>query len=83
MRIHVRLAEPFWRTVGQRELSLELKERAQVTDLLALLRQRYPALGREMDEIIPHIFIGEEEASPQTPLTEGARVHLVWPVAGG
>ena len=45
MRIHVRLAEPFWRTVGQRDLELELEDSAAISDLLAVLQGRFPALA--------------------------------------
>ncbi|MDH5506540.1 MAG: hypothetical protein OEZ02_04905 [Anaerolineae bacterium] len=81
--IHVRLAEPFWRAVGQRDLSLELNVPAQVNDLIGLLRTQYPALAREMDEAAPVIFIGDVEAGPDAPLADNNHVHIVWPLAGG
>lgn len=83
MRIHVRFAEPFWRTVGQRDLELEIEQDAVVADLLDVLRQRYPTLAQEMKETSPHIFVGEDEASDETQLEEDSYVHLVWAVAGG
>jgi len=83
MRIHVRLAEPFWRAVGQRDLDLEIENNAAVSDLLALLQDRFPALVNEMAQAQPHFFIAEQEANPETSLQDGARVHIVWPVAGG
>lgn len=83
MQITVRLAEPFWRAVGQRDLKLELGDRARISDLMTHLRQQYPGLAEEIDAAPPHIFLGEEEADLQTSLSEGDHVQLVWPVAGG
>ncbi|HJW90950.1 MAG TPA: MoaD/ThiS family protein [Anaerolineales bacterium] len=83
MHIHLRLAEPFWRAVGQRDMELELAENAQVGDLLALLLLRHPALAKELAESPPIIFAGEDEINAQAPLKDGMHLHLVWPVAGG
>ncbi len=83
MQISVRLAEPFWHSVGQRQLEIELQEGARVSDLLALLRRRYPALEREFTEAPPHVFLGDQEGTAETLLEDGCAVHLVWPVAGG
>ncbi len=83
MLIRIRLAEPFWKHAGTRDLELDLAAGARVSDLLARLREDYPALAQEMDQSPPHIFIEEVEASPASFLTEGGRVHLVWPLAGG
>jgi len=81
--IHVRLAEPFWKHAGTRDLELDFPNGARVSDLLARLRADYPALASEMDQSPPHIFIEDTEVSPASFLTESGRVHLVWPVAGG
>jgi len=83
MQISVRLAEPFWRSIGRRRLEIELQEGARLSDLLALLRQRYPALEREFAEAPPHVFLGEQEVAAETVLQDGCLLHLVWPVAGG
>jgi molybdopterin converting factor small subunit len=83
MRVYVRLAEPFWRAAGQRDLTLELENESRVAGLLARLLEAYPDLEREMYEAPPNIFVGEQEARPDTPLANGDRVYLVWPVAGG
>jgi len=81
--IHIRLAEPFWRAVGKRDLNLNIAEGSRVSDLLVLLRRDYPALSAEMDQSPPHIFIEDVEASHDSLLNEDARIHFVWPVAGG
>jgi molybdopterin converting factor small subunit len=83
MRIHIRLAEPFWRTVGKREFSLELTKGACVKELISELRECYPDLAKEMEEISLVIFVGEEEARHDTRLEDDDHVHLVWPIAGG
>ena len=83
MNIHVRLAEPVWRSVGLRELDLTLPPASSVDDLLILLRERYPRLRVDFEQCPPHIFIGEEEANAHSLLEESARVHFVYPVAGG
>ena len=83
MNIHVRLAEPFWRSVGQRELDLTLPPASNVDALLILLRERYPRLSLDFDQCPPNIFIDEEEADAHTPLQDGARAHFVYPVVGG
>jgi hypothetical protein len=83
LQIHIRLAEPFWRSVGIRNLSLKIADGSRVSDLLALLRKDYPALSVELDQSPPHIFIEDMEADAASFLTEGGHLHIVWPVAGG
>ena len=83
MNVHVRLAEPFWRTVGQRNLDVELAGGARVADLLAALLAQYPALAQEFAEAVPLIFVDEDEATGETALADGRTIHLVWPIAGG
>ena len=83
MRIHIRLAEPFWRAVGFREIEMNLNPVSHVDDLLIALREQYPSLSLEFDQTPPHIFIGDVEASHDSLLTENAQDHLVWPIAGG
>ena len=83
MRIHIRLAEPFWRAVGLREIEMNLNPVSHVDDLLIALREQYPSLSLEFDQTPPHIFIGDVEASHDSLLTENSQVHLVWPIAGG
>lgn len=85
MRIQVRLGEPFWRTVGTREVSLELTAPATVACALAALQEKYPALrpDLEADAIPPTVIVGEEIALPEMPLSDGAQLLLVWALAGG
>mgnify|MGYP001569284823 FL=1 len=83
MQIHIRFAEPFWRAVGLREVQMTMNPASSVDDLMVVLREQYPSLGVEFDQTPPHIFIGDVEAPRDTLLTDGAQVHLVWPIAGG
>lgn len=83
MRVQVRLAEPFWRSVGKRDLQVELDKHATLGNLLSLLHQQYPALSTEMEAETYHIFINDTENGLDALLQEGDRVHIVWPIAGG
>jgi len=83
LKIHIRLAEPFWRAVGLRDMEMILDPASRVDDLLAALREQYPSLSSEFAQTPPHIFIGDVEATNDSLLDEDARVHLVWPIAGG
>lgn len=83
MNIQVRLAEPFWRSVGRRDFQVEMEENGDLSELLSTLQKQYPALIIEMEEETYHIFINEEENGLDALLREGDRVHIVWPIAGG
>jgi molybdopterin converting factor small subunit len=82
-QISIRLAEPYWRSAGQRDLQLEMPPGSFVRDLLADLFRHYPPLEMEMKEAPPAIFIAETEADLDSPLQDGDRVYFVWPIAGG
>lgn len=81
--VRVRLAEPFWRAVGERELVVELETGSRITDLLETLKDRYPGFEQEIKQSPPTIFIGDDEVDLQTVVVDGVQVHLVWPIAGG
>ena len=83
MQINIRLAEPFWRSVGQRDLSLDVGEGSRVSDALELLCSLYPSLDKELIENPALLFVEEHEVNPETLLVDGNRVYLMWPVAGG
>jgi len=83
VKINVRLAEPFWRAIGLREVEITMNPASRADDLLVALRDQYPTLGIEFDQTPPHIFIGDAEVNRDFLLTDGTRVHLVWPIAGG
>jgi molybdopterin converting factor small subunit len=83
MNVNVRLGEPFWRVVGERNLVLALPDAASVADLLALLEERYPGLADEMAEAPPQALVDDREAGTAVALADGASVYLLWPIAGG
>ena len=83
MQIHIRLAEPFWRIIDQRDITVELDRGATLSDLIIELQQRFPALAQEMDTTHPTIIVGDDEADVDLHLQEGMVLHFVWPIAGG
>lgn len=83
MQVSIRFAEPYWRSVGQRNLAVDLPDGARLADLLALLCQQHPALSQELDEARPLFILNDEEAEQDMLLEEGSHVHLIWPLAGG
>ena len=85
MKVTVRLGEPFWRTVGAREVEIDLNDGATVADALNALGQRYPALAAELDgaEARPALFVNDDEAQPDSQVFDAATVFILWPVSGG
>ncbi|XXF75916.1 molybdenum cofactor biosynthesis protein MoaE [Myxococcaceae bacterium GXIMD 01537] len=61
--------------------SLEVPEGARVADVLALLRERHPALG----PLLPHlrVAVDQEFAAADAVVPAGAELALIPPVAGG
>ena len=62
---------------------MKMQEGATLNTLLNSLNKKYPGLVNELEEAPPLIFISEEEASIETKLNDGDKVHIVWPIAGG
>jgi molybdopterin converting factor small subunit len=83
MVIHIRLSEPYWRTVGQRNFDLEMEDGKSVNDLVSAMCNHSKGLAQELEEAPPVIFVDEVEASMETELSNGSNVHMVWPIAGG
>ncbi len=84
MNVSLRLGEPFWRAVGEREVELSLPDGATVSDALRALGERCPAILPDLGgEITPAVFLEESEALPDLPLKPGDRLYIVWPVSGG
>ena len=85
MRVTVRLGDPLWRQIGERELQVDLPDAASVGDLLGHLSAAYPALLPWLagEEVPPTVFLDEAVADAATPLHEGARPILTWALAGG
>lgn len=85
MQVMVHLGEPYWRVAGQHQTWVALLPSATVANALRILTTRYPALAAEFDnvEAKPALFVNNEVACPESPLFEGATLHVVWPVSGG
>jgi molybdopterin converting factor small subunit len=85
MKIDVKLGEPFWREIGQKEVAVELPNGASVQDLLDRLISRYPQLKDFLDhsELPPTIFLNDEMVSMDTPLNDGDCPTLLWAISGG
>lgn len=85
MKITVRLGEPFWRTVGKRNVELTLDNGATVADAIASLKQIHPALADELSsgEGEAALFLEDVVAQPESQLRDGSKLYLVWPVSGG
>ena len=85
MRVTVHLGEPLWRAVQQRFVELNLPAGALVADALEALTRCYPTLVGEMeDQEVPWVcFVGDDQAERASPLSEGATLHVLWPLSGG
>ncbi len=83
MNVRVRLAEPFWRAVGRRNLQVEMASKSSLKELLVLLCKQYPGISTEIAESATLLFVNEEEVNKDTVLIEGDEVHILWPIAGG
>ena len=85
MKIFLHLGEPFWRAAGKREIEITLNDGGSISDALASLAKMYPTLAKDLNgkEAKPMMFVDNEEALPEKVLSEGAKVHVVWPVSGG
>lgn len=85
MKVTVHLGEPFWRAIGQRECVVGLHDHATVGEMVEALARRHPALGTELrgSDAAPAIFVDDESAPSDRQLSDGARIHIVWPASGG
>jgi len=85
MLITVRLGEPFWREVNEKQLTVEMPPNSTVADLLFALGERFPALRPclEQADPSPTVFQGEDWVSPDSLLTGDAQLMIVWALAGG
>lgn len=85
MNVTIHLGEPFWRAIQSRSVSLPLADDARLADALSALVERYPALFADLSnaEAQPALFVGDEMASIDSRLSEGASIYIVWPASGG
>ncbi len=85
MKVTVYLGEPYWRSINARTIELSLPDRSSVASMLFTLFEQYPALAPDLrdGEVRPAIFVDDGEAQPNKLLSDGAHIHIVWPVSGG
>ena len=85
MKVTVHLGEPFWRVINTHEVGLMLRDKATVSDACAALTRLYPAMQADLNssEVQPLIFVNDDQADRSTPLIDGAKLYLLFPVSGG
>ncbi len=85
MKIVVKLGEPLWREIGEKQVTLDLQLDATIEDLISELADQYPALQEFLDqaEIPPTVFLADELVNCETKLKERDSPTLIWAVSGG
>jgi molybdopterin converting factor small subunit len=78
---------------GSREIDVACGPQATLGEVLAILGDRFPALGRRvLDETgalrrFVNVYVGTEECRRlqelTTPVAEGVTVHIIGSIAGG
>ena len=66
--------------IGQNRLSVSLPDGSRVSDLMALLRDQYPALTGVKSVLVA---VNSEYAEPGTLLNPSDEIALIPPVSGG
>jgi len=79
LRVRVRLFASFREAAGTAHLTSELDHGARVSDLLAQLAERIPALGATRGLVA----VNQTYVDPDTVLHNGDEVALIPPVSGG
>lgn len=93
MLVEVKMGDPLWKTVGQRQISLQLDESATVFDAVSLLRATYPDFGAALEAGgtrlgVPFNFfvnrkLVKDRDLARHKLKAGDRVHILAPIVGG
>ncbi len=93
MEILVRLDEPAWRLVGQRELNVRLNgETGTVADVIGELAKHFAGLEAELrgqtGDFIPYsLFLNDESVRwkdvDRARVKDGDRLRVILPIAGG
>lgn len=81
MRVAVRLFGAVREAVGEKELSVELREGASLAELRGLLAARHAIFGAYGDRLAASVNL--EVAPAATPLRDGDEVAFLPPVSGG
>jgi molybdopterin converting factor small subunit len=93
MDIQVSLGDPLWKSVGQRQIGLELSGDASVADALAVLRSSYPEFGAALEAGATRVgipfncFVNRRLVKDgdlgQHKLKEGDTLYILAPIVGG
>ena len=93
MEILVRLDEPAWRLVGQRDWAVHLEgETGTVADVIGALTQRFAGLDAELrgqtGDFVPYtLFLNDEVVRwkdiDHARVKDGDRLRVILPIAGG
>lgn len=93
MQIEVKMGDPLWKAVGQRQISLELADGASVANALAHLRAAYPDFGSALEAggtrlgVPFHFFVNRklvrDRDLDQHKLKAGDTLYILAPIVGG
>jgi len=93
MEILVRLDEPAWRLVGQKEFAVRLDGgKGTVADVIGELAKRFAGLEAELrgqtGDFVPYsLFLNDELVHwteiESTPVADGDHLRVILPMAGG
>jgi len=93
MRITFKLGEPLWRTVGKREVAVDVPPSATVGHALTALATTYPAAGQELHsrdgqaDFYYSLFVNDRLVpfanKDQVTVKDGDVITILLPLAGG
>ena len=93
MEIFIRLDEPAWRILGQKDLSVQLAgETRTVADVIGELTKRFAGLDAELrgqtGDYVPYsLFLNDEMVHwtdvAHARVKDGDRLRVILPIAGG
>ena len=93
MEILVRLDEPAWRLVGQKEFSVRLDgEKGTIAEVIGELARRFAGLDAELrgqtGDFVPYsLFLNDESVRwtdiEDTSVGDGDHLRVILPIAGG
>src|SRR5262245_15830964 len=81
MKVALRLFAGLHDLVGSRNLTLDLREGARISDLKAQLATNYPVVQAVLPTVV--FAIDDEYVAQDRELSEGMEVALIPPVSGG
>lgn len=94
MRVHVKLTEPIWRTVGTRDLDVEIPTvKATIATVLDEIASRFPKFGEEIysgssvGDYYYGVFVNDRVVNlaqrNDVFAEDGDEIFVLLPVAGG